>query len=156
MSGYRFVTTWGLDAPIDRVFAAIDDAARWPQWWEGVLRCQLVEAGDEDGVGNLRRTTWRSRLPYELTFESRVTRVDRPYLLEGSADGELIGFGRWRFYEGQGTVATYEWNVRTSKPWMNRMAPLARPLFRFNHDFVMRQGAHGLARLLDAPLLLHS
>jgi hypothetical protein len=37
---------------------------------------------------------------------------------------------------------------------MNRLAPLARPLFAWNHDVVMRQGAAGLARLLQAQLLV--
>ena len=156
MRDYRFVTTWCLDAPIERVFDAIDDAARWPEWWKGVTRAELVEAGGEDGIGRLWRYTWRSRLPYDLSFESRVTRRERPYLLEGDAAGELIGVGRWRLFEGQATAVVYEWNVRTSRAWMNRLAPLARPAFAWNHDAVMRQGAEGLARLLDAPLLVRS
>jgi hypothetical protein len=36
---------------------------------------------------------------------------------------------------------------------MNRMAPIARPAFVWNHDYVMRQGAHGLAKRLGAELL---
>jgi hypothetical protein len=36
---------------------------------------------------------------------------------------------------------------------MNRLAPVARPLFAWNHDIVMRQGAEGLSQLLNAPLL---
>lgn len=156
MEEYRFVTAWCLDAPIERVFEAIDDAAAWPRWWKGVTRAELVEPGDGRGIGRLWRLTWRSRLPYELSFESRVTRREPPYLLEGNADGELVGVGRWRLYVGQGTAVVYEWNVRTSRPWMNRLAPVARPLFAWNHDVVMRQGAEGLARLLDAPLLLRS
>jgi hypothetical protein len=59
----RFVTTWCLDAPIGRVFEAIDDGGRWPQWWKGVTRAEPVEPGDPDGVGRLWRYTWRSRLP---------------------------------------------------------------------------------------------
>ena len=156
VADYRFVTTWCLDAPIERVFEAIDDAAAWPQWWRGVKRTELLEQGDEDGVGRLWRLTWRSRLPYELTFESRVTRREPPHLLEGTADGELVGIGRWRIYEGRGTAAVYEWNVRTSRAWMNRVAPVARPLFAWNHDVVMRHGAEGLAGLLGAPLLVRS
>lgn len=90
-------------------------------------------------------------------IESRVTRLERPWLLEGDAVGELSGVGRWRLYEGHGgTAAVYEWNVRTSRAWMNRLAPIARPVFAWNHDVVMRQGADGLARLLDAPLLVRS
>ncbi|MDP9294195.1 MAG: SRPBCC family protein [Actinomycetota bacterium] len=157
MADYRFVTTWCLDAPIERVFDALEDAASWPQWWKGVKRADLLEPGDEDGVGRLWSYVWRSRLPYDLSFESRVTRLERPWLLEGDAVGELIGVGRWRLYEGNGgTAAVYEWNVRTSRAWMNRLAPVARPVFAWNHDVVMRQGADGLARLLEAPLLVRS
>jgi hypothetical protein len=36
---------------------------------------------------------------------------------------------------------------------MNRLAPLARPVFVWNHDYVMRQGAHGLATQLGAELV---
>ena len=154
MSHYRFVTVWCLDAPIERVFDAIDDAASWPEWWKGVRAAELLEEGDADGVGRLWRYVWRSRLPYDLAFESRVTRVERPHILEGSADGELVGVGRWRLFEGRGTAVVYEWDVRTTRPWMNRLAPIARPLFGWNHDVVMRQGGEGLARRLNAPLLV--
>jgi hypothetical protein len=154
MPEYRFVTSWCLQAPIDRVFEAIDDAARWPQWWDGVRLATLLEPGDEQGVGRLWRLVWRSRLPYELAFDSRVTRVERPWLLEGHAVGELTGVGRWRLFDGPATAVIYEWNVRTTRPWMNALAPLARPLFAWNHDAVMRQGAEGLARLLDCRLLV--
>ena len=51
------------------------------------------------------------------------------------------------------TTVTYEWNVRTTKPWMNVAAPLARPIFRWNHNVVMHQGGEGLAALLGARLL---
>src|SRR5215213_7508762 len=149
MSDYRFVTTWCLGAPIEQVFDAIEDTARWPQWWKGVREAELLEGGDERGVGRLWRLVWRSRLPYDLAFESRVTRLERPHLLEGTATGELIGVGRWRLYCGRGdTAVVYEWNVRTARAWMNRVAPVARPLFEWNHDVVMRQGGEGLARLL--------
>ena len=154
MRGYRFLTTWCLEAPVDRVFDAIDDAAAWPAWWKGVRRTELLEDGDEAGIGRRWRLVWRSRLPYELAFESRTTRRERPWLIEGSASGELEGWGRWRLYEGAGaTAAIYEWNVRTTRPWMNALGPLARPAFAWNHDVVMRQGAEGLARHLGVALI---
>ena len=36
---------------------------------------------------------------------------------------------------------------------MNLIAPFARSMFIRNHGILMRQGAEGLAGLLDAPLL---
>ncbi|OUC07939.1 polyketide cyclase, partial [Litorilinea aerophila] len=38
--------------------------------------------------------------------------------------------------------------------WMNLLAPLARPIFAWNHDIIMAWGGQGLARLLGAQLLL--
>ena len=39
----------------------------------------------------------------------------------------------------------YEWRVHTTKPWMNLLAPVAKPIFAWNHDWVMRNGGTGLA-----------
>jgi uncharacterized protein YndB with AHSA1/START domain len=157
VSRYRFLTTWCLEASIEPVWEAIHDSARWPQWWRGVEKVVELEPAGEDGTGQLARYTWKSRLPYELEFEMRTTRVERPHSLEGLASGELEGSGRWRVFERGGTTAVlYEWDVRTTRQWMNLLAPVARPIFGWNHDYVMRNGAEGLARLLDARLVTAS
>lgn len=154
MSEYRFLTTWCLGAPIDRVWDAIYDAERWPEWWRGVERVVELQPAGEDGSGQVARYTWKSKLPYELEFDMRTTRIERPNLLEGAASGELAGTGRWRLFESNGATAVlYEWDVRTTRPWMNLLAPVARPIFARNHDHVMRNGADGLSRLLGATLL---
>ncbi len=72
---------------------------------------------------------WKSLLPYRVEFEVTTTRVERPYLLEGRRGRRAEGIGRWRLYEQDGVTAVlYEWNVATTKPWMNLLAPLpARP-----------------------------
>jgi uncharacterized protein YndB with AHSA1/START domain len=154
MARYEFLTTWCLEAPIERVWEALYESERWPDWWQGVERVQILEPGDAQRVGELSRYTWRSRLPYELEFDMRTTRVERPFLVEGSAQGELSGQGRWRLFEGRGaTAVTYEWRVETTARWMNVLAPLARPVFAWNHDVVMRNGGEGLARRLGVRLL---
>lgn len=155
MVRYRFLTTWLLEAPREDIFQAIWDSKRWPSWWKGVERVTELEPGDEDGVGSLGRYVWKSRLPYRLEFDMRTTRVERPVYMEGSAAGELAGAGRWRlFEEDAATAVLYDWEVETTSRWMNALAPVAKPLFAWNHDVVMRQGGEGLARLLDARLLL--
>ena len=47
----------------------------------------------------------------------------------------------------------YEWNVATTKRWMNALSPMLGPAFRWNHDWVMRNGGHGIAELTGARLL---
>ena len=154
MAEYGFLTAWLLEAERERVWSAIYDSERWPQWWRGVLEAEKLEEGDERGVGQYGRYVWRSKLPYRLEFNMRTTRVERPRLLEGEASGELAGTGRWRLFEQDGvTAVTYEWNVRTARAWMNLLAPVARPIFKANHDYVMRNGGQGLAKLLGARLL---
>ncbi|MDO9007378.1 MAG: hypothetical protein Q7U80_04070, partial [Thiobacillus sp.] len=51
------------------------------------------------------------------------------------------------------SVIRYEWHVRSTRWWMNLIAPFARSMFIRNHGVLMRQGAEGLARRLDAPLV---
>jgi uncharacterized protein YndB with AHSA1/START domain len=163
MSEYSFLTTWCLEAPRERVWDAVWDSEKWPQWWRGVTAAEQVTAGDESGVGQVSRYSWRSKLPYDLDFTMTTTRVEAPYLLEGEASGELAGTGRWRLFAQEPrdgakpvTAVVYEWNVRTTKSWMNAIAPLAAPVFAWNHDWVMRNGGEGLARLLDCRLLAAS
>ena len=105
MAEYRFLTTWLLEAPRERVWDAIYESERWPEWWRGVLEADKVEEGDETGVGQYGRYVWKSKLPYRLEFFMRTTKVDKPYLLEGNAEGELAGVGRWRLFEQDGVTA---------------------------------------------------
>src|SRR3954468_5175003 len=150
MAAYRFLTTWLLDAPRETVWDAIYDARRWPEWWRGVERTEVVD-------DRLWRLAWRSVLPYTLEFEFEILRNERPNLLVGRARGELAGDGIWRVYEGDlGTASTWEWHVDTTQPWMNALGPLAKPGFAWNHHRIMRWGGEGLARHLGVRLLASS
>ena len=141
MADYSFVTRWTVNAPLESVWDAIYHSEKWPAWWKGVERVEQV--------GPARRFTWKGRLPYQLTFDMTVTRVEPMRLIESTAEGELSGTGRWTFEAAGGvTRVRYDWNVRTAKPWMNLLAPIARPLFRWNHDVIMRWGLKGLQRMV--------
>ena len=154
MATYNFLTTWLLEAPREPVFEAIHDQERWPRWWRVVEEAEEIAPGGDDGVGSVSRLVWRSRLPYRIEFEVTTRRVERPHLMEGHAVGELTGVGRWRLYERDGvTAALYEWNVSTTRRWMNLLAPAARPIFEWNHDWVMARGGEGIARLLGCRLI---
>lgn len=149
MADYRFVTRWHLAAPVERVYAELDAVAAWPTWWPGVRRVVVLDGGGADGLGKVTRTTWRSRLPYDLTFNARVTAHEPPRVIAVDAFGELEGQGRWELAaDATGTLVTYHWQVATTKEWMNLFAFVLRPLFRWNHDVIMRWGGEALGRRL--------
>jgi Polyketide cyclase / dehydrase and lipid transport len=156
LAGSRFLTTWCLDAPVERVWDAIYAVEEWPRWWRGVELVEKFRHGDDEGIGSIYRHRWKRVLAYAIGFEMVTTHIKRPHILEGRARGELEGMGRWRLYEGEGTAVTYEWVVRTTRPWMNVIEPVARPVFVGSHNIVMRWGGESLARLLGAHLLAGS
>jgi carbon monoxide dehydrogenase subunit G len=148
-ASYRFVTIWTLQAPIEAVWAELSRPEAWPEWWRGVRRVELVEPGDAAGVGALRRVTMTSTLPYRLTFAVRTVRLDRPHVIEVQSDGDLRGSGRWSLTSAADTtIARYDWNVEVTQVWMRRLDAIARPLFAWNHDVLMRRGLAGLQRRL--------
>src|ERR1051325_486056 len=100
----NLLTDWALDAPRDLIWDALMRPQEWPLWWRAVERVELLTEGDGNGVGATRRFTWRTALPYTLTFDMRTTRVEPKTMIEGRAVGELDGVGRWTLSEdGAGT-----------------------------------------------------
>jgi hypothetical protein len=151
MKTYNFVTIWRVNAPIESVWNEIYYSTEWPSWWRGVESVSEVRKSDESGVGSIHRYTWKSKLPYRLSFDMQTVRIEPPVLLEGMAVGELQGRGLWQLTtDGNDTVVRYDWSVETTKRWMNLLSPIARPLFEWNHDVVMGWGAQGLAKRLGA------
>ena len=153
-TAYQFTTEWKIKAPVEKVWDAITDSLNWPEWWKGVLEVIEAEKGEDDGINGVRIYKWKSALPYTLAFHMRLTeRVDYKKLA-GIAFGELEGNGIWQFEEIDGiTKVQYHWNVFTNKSWMNAVSFLLKPAFCYNHDVVMRWGAEGLAKKLQAELV---
>jgi uncharacterized protein YndB with AHSA1/START domain len=150
MAYYSFATIWTVHAQIEAVWDALVASDRWHEWWPCLDRVIQLVPGDDAGIGAVHRYSWRGPLPYRLTFEMVVTRIERPFHLGGKARGDLEGTGQWTLMSGDDgtTRIRYDWNVRTTRTWMNLIAPLARRFFAWNHDRVMRAGEKGLSRLL--------
>ena len=172
-SQFQLVSHWHLAAPIDAVWEAIKATEQWPRWWPYVKRVDELKRGDADGVGAVRHMTWSSRLPYGVAFDIEVIESRRPRLLSARARGQLNGQGTWELTpDGDTTRVRYTWCVDLTTRWMRFMAPIAAPVFRWNHDAVMRAvaplaapvfrwnhngvmraGAQGLARHLGGRLI---
>lgn len=147
---YRLVTVWHIEAPLETVCEAISNSLNWPQWWRNVESVEELAPGDALGIGSVRRYIWRGRLPYRLTFDIRVIHAELLTFVEGVASGDVEGHGRWSFTtDGRLTSVRFDWQVRPTSVWMNLLAPFAHPLFRWNHDDIMRCGGESLARMLN-------
>ena len=151
---YSFVTNWELKASLEDVWETIYNSLEWPEWWKGVQSVVEIQPNDESGVNGIRTYTWKSALPYKLIFSMQLTEKEPLKRLKGVAFGELEGTGEWLFSEHNGIVhVQYNWNIITTKKWMNTFAFLLKPIFKFNHNIVMHWGGEGLAEKLGTTLL---
>jgi len=150
---YRYVTTYRFRAPIDRVWAALRDFDRYDEYTGGYFRFRELDPGGGLHPGSAVSIRVRSQIPYTLSFLTTITRVEPPHLLELRSEGDLVGTGRWSLEQaGDVTTVRYRWEVATTRPWMNLLAPVLRPLFVWNHDLIMAALGRGLADALGSPL----
>jgi len=153
MAEYHLLTIWRIEAPLEDVYAVIENSLCWPDWWPSVRKVEQLAAGNTNGIDSVRRYVWQGRLPYRVVFDVRATRIEQNIAIEGIATGDLDGSGRWKFSsQGKLSVVYYEWHVHSKRWWMNLVAPVARTIFVRNHAQIMVQGGKALAQLLKAPL----
>lgn len=138
---FDLVSDWHFDTPLERIWSELTNPDAWPQWWRAVKQVQLLQEGGRDGIGAVRRFTWRTALPYTLSFNMTATKIEPMRLIEGEARGELDGVGRWTLDpDGEGTDVRYQWIVDITRPWQVGLAPVLRPVFAWNHNVVMGWG----------------
>ncbi|MDQ2699726.1 MAG: hypothetical protein M3Y23_00170, partial [Actinomycetota bacterium] len=131
-----------------------------PQWWPALESVEETERGAPDGIGQRARSSWRGPVGYSIEFE--IETVQRDYLkcLKGKATGDLSGSGTWHIdpiadlgdTRRTWTKIVYEWHVVATSRWMQLLNPVARPVFVFSHDHVMKNGAEGLAEYLRCDI----
>lgn len=150
---FDLIAHWTTHAPVDRVWSALAQPEEWPRWWSCVRAVRTLHAGNAEGVGSIRRIRWSGSLPWETEIEIETVEALRPERLRGRSRGMLHGDGIWLLRaDGDGrTAVTCVWRVEMARAWMRWLAPLVAPVFRWNHDGLMRAGEAGLARHLAGP-----
>ena len=107
-----------------------------------------------DGWERASPSSGGAACPTRSASSSRSSRWTRRAAWRAARWASSRGRGVWRLYEDLGvTAVVYDWQVATTKRWMNLLSPIARPVFEYNHDVVMRWGGEGLARRLGVKLL---
>jgi len=152
---FDLVTDWTIPAPSPIVWDALFEPQEWPSWWRAVEAVEILQLPDENGVGGYARLKWRTALLYRLTFNMRTVRVEPGRIIEGVADGDVAGTGRWTLQPaGDNTQVRYEWNVDVTHPVMRHIAPFTRPAIKWNHDVIMEWGRRDLIRQLGCDKII--
>ena len=147
---YHLVSHWRVRGARDEVAAILQEPRDFVRWWPEVyLAVEVLDQGDERGVGKKGHVHSRGRLPYTLRWSFGVIEADWPNGATIEATGDLVGRGTWRLIQdGPEVQATYTWLVRTDKPLLRFLSPLLKPLFAWNHRWAMAKGEAGLKREL--------
>ena len=143
LTHYSFRSSWRVAVDPGVVFDVLGDLGEYPSWWPEVK--QVSRVGERRVA-----TRVRSFLPYYLDFDMEETRRDGDSgVLEVRLTGDLEGFARWTVApDGAGSRLLFEEEVHTNRKLLNRLAPLARSAFSWNHSFMMRHGEAGLRTYL--------
>lgn len=140
---YVFQSRWLVPASTNECFEVLRDVESYPKWWPEIRDVHMLS--DDRALFRVR-----SFLPYYLDFESARSREDRDAgVLEAKLSGDLDGFSRWTISAtGSGSMCVFDEEVVTTKRSLNLLAPAARPVFKLNHEFMMRHGQAGLRTFL--------
>jgi len=135
------VTDWRFKAPLQKVWSVVLDIERYPGSWKNFRRVAITR-GDGRSVGSVIQCEVRGSLPYSLKYALEVKEaVEYRHILLLST-GDLVGTGRWEFSEAEPSTVTavYYWDVATTNPILNLIAPLAKGALARNYERVMANG----------------
>ena len=150
---YRFLTEFELSSSPSAVETTLRDVDTWSTWWRWARRIESLTS-QRGVVGARYRNRIATPLLYGFTYDTELVAVTDE-LIRLNVSGDLEGTGLFRFQatESGGSFLSFEWAVETRKRWMSLLAPLARPVFIWNHHRLMSDFGEGLGRASHGELL---
>ncbi len=142
---YHFITQWRVKSTIKEVSEIIGDAQGLTRWWPSVyLDVDVLEQGDEYGLGKVVDLYTKGWLPYTLRWQFRVTEV-RQDGFTLVAWGDFDGCGIWTFeQDGEWVNIIYDWKIKAEKPLLRYFSFIMKPIFSANHRWAMAKGEESL------------
>lgn len=138
-----FVDEWEVDAPPEAVFSALADARTYPEWWKPVYI--EVEGDCEPAIGCETSQHFKGKLPYTLTTTSEIVAYNPPNSFAVKVVGDLSGSGVWTLTPQDSRVhIRFDWTVVADRPLLRVLTPVARPIFRWNHNWSVERARVGL------------
>jgi len=143
---YHFVTTWRVQGTTGEVADVLREPLDLVRWWPSVyLSATEIDPPDERGLNQRVVLHTKGWLPYTLRWTLTIIEpmTEKGFAL--AAAGDLNGTGRWTFTtDGPEVVISYDWRVRATKPLLQRLSWLLKPVFSANHRWAMARGEESL------------
>ena len=132
---YHFVTHWKIKGSPEQIFNILKEGQHYDQWWKPAY-VKTLKLND-----NKIEALVRAKLPYTLTFVTELISEIPNKEIKIKSTGELEGSGLWQLEpDGVYTKVNFFWDVQASKPLIRWLSLILKPLFKWNHDWVMKTG----------------
>jgi hypothetical protein len=144
---YKFLSRWRIEGAVPAdAYDVMADEKELPRWWPAVsLAADVLEPGDENGIGRHVRLHMKGWLPYTLLWQYRVVEARRPQFRVLEAHGDFVGRGIWSFEpDGAATIVSFDWHLVVEKPIIKALTFAFRPIFAANHVWAMARGEESL------------
>jgi hypothetical protein len=145
----HFIDHWHVEAAVEEVYDIMLFSIM-SEWWPSVfVKYEVLDPGDEKGVGRRIKSFSKARLPYSLQWISTITQADAPRHYRQEVNGDFVGTGDWYFEQnGSWVDVTLDWKVRAEKPILKTASrichPLLVPIYRWNHQWGMKRGEESI------------
>jgi hypothetical protein len=140
--GYRF------DLAPDRLWDRLEEVDQFEGWWPWLTDFRLEGEGLTTGSVLFGAVT--PPLPYRMRLRVELVDCERPYSIDATVGGDLVGEARLRLHpESGGTRAEVGWTVEMRQPAMRLANRIGRPVLQWGHDRVVEMTVAGFRRRIQ-------
>jgi hypothetical protein len=133
---FCFERSWTVPLERGALWDAVAETGRYDDWWPWLhdYRPARLVAGER------AQATIAPPLPYRLRLGLEVSRAEPPARVEAVVSGDLTGVADLRFVPvPDGTEIRLQWEVELTRPGLRAIEPVARPVLRWGHDWIVDQ-----------------
>jgi hypothetical protein len=144
----HFEEDFTVTARPDVLFDVMSDLRTYARW--GALTYLSCETEGPPKVGQVVKVCVKGPLPFRIRFDLTVAALEAPTAITLTAAGDIDGEWKMRF-EPQGPRVTIhsDWQFAPRKAPPAFIAPLLKPVFRWNHTSSTKRAYQGLQPYLD-------
>ncbi len=137
-----------FDMEPERLWDRIGEVDQFEGWWPWLSEFRLE--GDGLVTGSVLFGAVSPPLPYRMRLRVELVDCQRPYSIDATVGGDLVGVARLRLHpEGVGTRAEVGWTVEMRQPAMRLANRIGRPVLQWGHDRVVEMTVVGFRRRIQ-------